>query len=98
MDKLLSPINFSITTTQPDEEVITNASIARIFPQVLEGSSLTGKMTFFFNGDNLIEFNNSGILQGLLASTVWSSNDNVISVNSIKIHTPCTFTLSIDFE
>ena len=98
MDKLLSPINFSITTTQPDEEVITNASFAWIFPQVLNGSSLTGKMTFFFNGDNLIELNNSGILQGLLASTVWSSNDNVISVNSIKIHTPCTFTLSIDFE
>ena len=98
MDKLLSPINFSITTTQPVEEVITNASIAKIFPYVLEGSFLTGKMTFFFPSDNAIEFNNSGILQGLIANTVWSSNENVISVNSIKIKNPCTFTLSIDFE
>ena len=98
MGKILSPINFSITTTQPNEEIIKNDAIAKIFPHVLEGSSLTGKMTFFFNGSNLIEFNNSGILQGLIASTVWSSNENIISVNSIKIKNPCTFTLSIDFE
>ena len=98
MGKILSPINFSITTTQPNEEIIKNDAIAKIFPHVLEGSSLTGKMTFFFNGDNAIEFNNSGILQGLVAQTIWSSNDNVISINSARIKNPCTFTLSIDFE
>lgn len=98
MGKILSPINFSITTTQPNEEIITNDAIAKIFPYVLEGSFLTGKMTFFFPSDNAIEFNNSGVFQGLIAGTVWSSNENVISVNSIKIKNPCTFTLSIDFE
>ena len=98
MGKILSPINFSITTTQPNEEIITNDAIAKIFPYVLEGSSLTGKMTFFFPSDNAIEFNNSGVFQGLVMQSIWSSNDNVISVNSVKIKNPCTFTLSIDFE
>ena len=98
MGKILSPINFSITTTQPNEEIIKNDAIAKIFPHVLEGSSLTGKMTFFFNGDNAIEFNNSGVFQGLVMQSIWTSNDNVISINSARIKNPCTFTLCIDFE
>lgn len=95
---MITPLVLTITTTTAEEDILTNPKLIEIFPYLEYGSSLSGKLTLFFEGENQVCFNNEKTWQNIISSSVWDSNGDVISISSLKIKIPCTFTLMLDFK
>lgn len=95
---MITPLILTLTTTTAEENILTNAKLIQVFPYLEKGSSLTGKFTMLFNGTNQVEFNNEGVWHDLIGDSAWDSNGDNISVSSVKIKNPCTFTLILDTQ
>ena len=95
---MITPLILTLTTTTTEENILTNPKLVQVFPYLAKGSKLTGKFTMVFNSANQIEFNNEGIYHDLVGDSCWTSLGDSISVSSVKIKTPCTYTLILDTE
>lgn len=92
-----NPLTIELTTTTSDEEVLENVVLKEYLPVLEDYPVLACKLTLVFNGNNKVSINNEKY-QSLLMNTVWDSDGVKLSINSLKIKNPCTFTMIINQE
>ena len=92
-----NPLTIELTTTTSDEEVLENVVLKEYLPVLEDYPVLACKLTLVFNGNNKVSINNEKY-QSLLMDTVWDSDGVKLSISSLKIKNPCTFTMIINQE